>query len=178
MAECDKEIEHHLGRLDNRLEADQKPLSSLKNRHKPSRNEPRFDLRIHLYRILGVDFTEVPGVNVLTAHTFLTEVGLNLCKFTNDAALASWLGVCPDNRISGSHPFGQDSQGDQSPMLALRMSGSRSIVVNLIWVSISAVCAVDLRLHGVIQRVPQTYHYRLTEVDLQATLLSPYHSPA
>jgi hypothetical protein len=27
----------------------------------------RFDLRTHLYRIYGVDLTEVPGINALTA---------------------------------------------------------------------------------------------------------------
>jgi transposase len=101
IAECDEEIEHHLSSLDSRLATDQKPLSPPKDRHKPRRNEPRFHLRIHLYRIFGVDLTEVPGINVLTAQTFLTEVGPDLRKFPNDAAFASWLGVCPDNRISG-----------------------------------------------------------------------------
>jgi transposase len=37
----------------------------------------------------------------LTAHTLLTEVGPDLSRFSNAAAFASWLGVCPDNRISG-----------------------------------------------------------------------------
>jgi transposase len=101
MAECDREIEQYLGTLGSRLETGHKPLSRPKDRHKPRRNEPRLDLRTHLYRIFGVDLTEVPGVNVLTAHTFLTEVGPDLRKFPNDAAFASWLGVCPDNRISG-----------------------------------------------------------------------------
>jgi len=101
ISECDTQLQDQLGNLDSRLETDQKPLSPPKDRHKPRRNEPHFDLRIHLYRIFGVDLTEVPGVNVLTAHTFLTEVGPDLRKFPNDAAFASWLGVCPDNRISG-----------------------------------------------------------------------------
>jgi transposase len=48
-----------------------------------------------------VDLTAVPGVSTLTAHVLLTEVGPDLSRFANAAAFASWLGLCPDNRISG-----------------------------------------------------------------------------
>jgi len=99
--DCDVEIETFLSHLDARLEPIQKPLSRAKDRHRPRRNEPRFDLRTHLYKIFGVDLTEVPGVNSLIAHTLLTEVGPDLSKFRNPEAFASWLGLCPDNRISG-----------------------------------------------------------------------------
>jgi transposase len=101
IGDCDLEIEQPLRKLESRLEPGQKPLSQPKDRHKPRRNEPRFDLRTHLYRAFGVDLTEVPGVSSLTAHTFLAEVGPDLHKFPNAAAFASWLGLCPDNRISG-----------------------------------------------------------------------------
>ena len=87
--------------LPGNLANDQKPLSKPKDRHKPRRNELRFDLRGHLYRIFGVDLTEVPGISGLTAYSLLTEVGSDLSKFPNGAAFASWLGLCPDNRISG-----------------------------------------------------------------------------
>ena len=43
----------------------------------------------------------MPGVNSLTAHTLLSEVGPDLPNFPHAAALASGLGRCPDNRISG-----------------------------------------------------------------------------
>ena len=101
IAACDGEIERHLQELPGNLANDQKPLSKPKDRHKPRGNELRFDLRCHLYRIFGVDLTEVPGISGLTAHTLLTEVGSDLSRFPNAAAFASWLGLCPDNRISG-----------------------------------------------------------------------------
>jgi transposase len=101
IAGCDGEIERQLQVLPGNLGSDQEPLSKPKDRHKPRRNELRFDLRGHLYRIFGVDLTEVPGISGLTAHTLLTEVGPDLSKFPNGAAFASWLGLCPDNRISG-----------------------------------------------------------------------------
>jgi|SRR5579862_2498084 len=101
IAACDTEIEQQLQLLPGNLANNQKPMSKPKDHHKPRRNELRFDLRSHLYRIFGVDLTAVPGISSLTAHTILTEVGSDLSRFPNAAAFASWLGLCPDNRISG-----------------------------------------------------------------------------
>ena len=42
-----------------------------------------------------------PGISAITAHTILTEVGPDLSRFRNASAFASWLGVCPDNKVSG-----------------------------------------------------------------------------
>jgi hypothetical protein len=81
--------------------SDAPTLPQPKDRHKPRRNDLRFDLRAHLYRIFGVDLTAVPGINALTANMLLTEVGRDLSAFRSAAAFASWLGLCPDNRISG-----------------------------------------------------------------------------
>jgi hypothetical protein len=61
----------------------------------------RFDLRTELYRIFGVDLTQIPGVNTLTAHTLLAKIGPDVSRFANASAFSSWLGLCPDNRISG-----------------------------------------------------------------------------
>ncbi len=38
-------------------------------------NDPRFDLRSELYRIAGVDLTDIPGVSAVTAQVILTEMG-------------------------------------------------------------------------------------------------------
>jgi len=102
IAECDRAIEKHLDQFAAKVDVNARPLSSPKlRRRKPYRNEPNFDLRQHLYRILGVDLTAVPGMNILTAHTLLAEVGPDLSKFRSASAFASWLGLCPDNDISG-----------------------------------------------------------------------------
>ena len=100
VAECDVEIERHLTAIPDAQPGVSAPPAS-PTRRKPRGNEPRFDLRTHLHRIFGVDLTTIPGIDVLTAHTLLTEVGPDLSKFPTPAAFASWLGLCPDNRISG-----------------------------------------------------------------------------
>jgi transposase len=38
---------------------------------------------------------------VLVAQTVISEVGLDMSRWNTEAHFASWLGLCPDNRISG-----------------------------------------------------------------------------
>ena len=66
-------------------------------------NEPAFDLKAELFRISGVDLTDVPGISAITAHTILTEVGPDLSRFRSASAFTSWLGLCPDNKVSGGN---------------------------------------------------------------------------
>jgi transposase len=102
MAECDREIEEQLTAFDAKIDPLARPLPPAKlHRRNLYTNEPSFDLRGHLYRIFGVDLTAIPGISVLTAHTLLAEVGPDLSRFRSGAAFASWMGLCPDNDISG-----------------------------------------------------------------------------
>jgi len=39
------------------------------------------DLRTHLYRMSGVDFTQIDGLGVLTVQTILSEGGLDPSRF-------------------------------------------------------------------------------------------------
>jgi transposase len=64
-------------------------------------NEPAFDLKGELFRIAGVDLTDVPGISAITAHTIIMEVGPDVSRFRNASAFASWLGLCPEKEISG-----------------------------------------------------------------------------
>jgi transposase len=102
IAECDRAIETQLRAFDRKLDASAQPPRPVKSLSRPRRGyEPSFDLRGHLYRILGVDLTTVPGLSVLTVHTLLSEVGPDLSSFRSASAFCSWLGLCPDNEKSG-----------------------------------------------------------------------------
>ena len=102
MSACDVEIERQLKQFDALVDEKARPLAPPKvRRRKTFGNEPKFDLRKHLYRIFGVDLTAVPGISVLTAHAILSEIGPDLSKFRSASAFASWLGLCPHNDISG-----------------------------------------------------------------------------
>lgn len=98
---CDREIEQYLEGFESKMDPPQGPVATSKEGRKPKGDEPRFDLQSHLHRIFGVDLTTVPGINVLTAQTLFAEIGPDFSRFAKGSALTSWLGLSPDNRISG-----------------------------------------------------------------------------
>jgi len=59
------------------------------------------DRRPELPEKFGVELTGMEGIGVLTALILLTEVGPNVSRFHSEKPFCSWLGLCPDNRISG-----------------------------------------------------------------------------
>jgi transposase len=48
-----------------------------------------------------VDLTAIPGMSAQGVLTFFCEVGPQITRFPSSRHFASWLGLCPDNRISG-----------------------------------------------------------------------------
>jgi len=73
-----------------------------------------------------VDLTHVPGLQALTIHTVLSEGGLAMSKWPTDKHFASWLGLCPDNRISGGTVLATGSRRVHNrARRALRMAAQR-----------------------------------------------------
>jgi transposase len=100
--EVDEELETTMRQIPRAEGApDQMPPRTKKCFYQKAGNEPAFDLKAELFRISGVDLTDVPGISAITAHTILTEVGPDLSRFRNASAFASWLGLCPDKKVSG-----------------------------------------------------------------------------
>ena len=58
-------------------------------------------LRSELKRVFGIDLTKIPGIRVGIAQTLFGEIGPDFTKFRSASAFASWMGLCPDNEISG-----------------------------------------------------------------------------
>ncbi|MCA9983151.1 MAG: IS110 family transposase [Anaerolineales bacterium] len=70
-------------------------------RSKPRKNQANFDLATSLYQISGVDLTQIDGIDALTAQVILTEVGHDVRKWPTVKHFTSWLGLCPNNAITG-----------------------------------------------------------------------------
>lgn len=78
----DAQIEQCLGLLADKVELTKKPLAKPKPRGKKQPgNAPQFDLRTHLYRISGLDFTQIDGFGALTVLILLSELGLAPSRF-------------------------------------------------------------------------------------------------
>lgn len=58
-------------------------------------------LKAELRRVFGMDLTKIPGIRTGIANTLFGEIGPNFTKFRSASAFASWMGLCPDNDISG-----------------------------------------------------------------------------
>lgn len=65
------------------------------------KNEPYFDVQPELTRIFGVDLLKIEGISTMTAMTILAECGPDLSRFKTGGHLASWLGLSPNNQITG-----------------------------------------------------------------------------
>jgi transposase len=124
--DCDAEIERHLKEFDSRIDLDDCPKQPAKKlKRKPRGNEPNFDLKTHMHRLLGTDLTRIDGISDLTAHIFFTEVGPDLSKFNNANHFCSWLGLCPNNKISGGKILSSHTRpGSNRVAQALRISAN------------------------------------------------------
>jgi transposase len=120
--EVDLQVKQMLQKLPSKIPAEQKPPKGGKIRRTPWRNEPP-QLRNDLYRAYGVDLTEVPGINSLTAQMLLTEIGPDWSRFPTAAAFCSWLRLCPNPKISGGQVLSSRTQPTKNrAALALRMA--------------------------------------------------------
>jgi len=105
MAECDQQLKQHLSTFPDKANP-QPPASpdappKKEKSRKPRRNAPQFELSQQLQRIAGADLTRIDSIDAMTAQTVLSEVGLDMSRWKNEAHFVSWMGLCPDNRISG-----------------------------------------------------------------------------
>jgi len=58
-------------------------------------------LKSELKCVFGIDLTQIPGIRTGIAQTLFGEIGPDFTKFRSASAFASWMGLCPDNDISG-----------------------------------------------------------------------------
>ena len=99
IAECDREIEAQLERFDDRGVG--QPPAAKSGRKGSQGNAPRFDIRTQLYRMTGVDLTRIDGVDGYTALKVVSEIGTDMSKWPSAKHFASWLGLSPNNRVTG-----------------------------------------------------------------------------
>lgn len=105
ISECDHQIAEQAKRLETKC--DQEKLNLLKKKpltkkvKKPNKHEYFFDLTSELIRITGVDLTKIPSIGASTALTIVSEIGLDMSRWQSAKSFASWLGLCPGNKVSG-----------------------------------------------------------------------------
>jgi len=105
IAQCDAKLREYLSRYPEKKLAARPaapaPAAPAPAKPKRRKNEPHFDLSGELVRLSGVDLTRIDGISAMTAFTLHSEIGFDLSAFPSVKHFASWLGLCPNNQITG-----------------------------------------------------------------------------
>ena len=133
IAECDREIEAQLERFEDSSDGEP-PAPNGKKRNQ--KNAPRFDVQGQLYRMTGVDLTRIDGVDAYTALKVISETGTDMTKWPSAKHFASWLGLSPNNRITGGRVMSSKTKPS-----ANRAAGALRLAANALHRSDSALGA-------------------------------------
>jgi transposase len=99
IAACDRKIQAQLRQFADK--SDGQPLPPKARRLRRGDNRLAFDVRQALYRMAGVDLTVIEGIEESTALVVLSEIGTDMSRWPTVKHFCSWLGLCPNHRISG-----------------------------------------------------------------------------
>jgi hypothetical protein len=134
IAECDLQIEEEVKKFETKCDltkVDQlKKNAGRKKTLKPKKHEYPFALGSELIRIAGVDLTKIPAIGASTALAIVSEIGLDMSRWRSSKHFASWLGLCPGNKVSG----GKKLSGKTKPC-ANRVSIALRVAANTLYKS-------------------------------------------
>ena len=83
--DCDDCIQQHLAQFESRAQLP----------------HPSQDFKTQLHRVCGVDLTKIPGIKEQAAQIIISEVGLDMGHWNTEKQFSAFLGLCPNNSISG-----------------------------------------------------------------------------
>jgi len=119
IAECEQQIEQSYQRF--HAKRNPKELAPSRKKDSNTKNHMNFDLRSELFRICGVDLTEIDGVHTIVAHTVLTHIGLDMSRWQTEKHFTSWLRLCPKNEKSAGKVLKRSTGKTRNPAtLALK----------------------------------------------------------
>jgi len=128
IAVCDSRIEQQLSAFKDSSVVREAKLSDQKEnstKKKKNKNNLSFSAQSHLIRITGVDLTEIPGIEASSALKIISEIGLDLSRWKDSKQFASWLGLCPGNKVSGGKILsGKSKRTANYAAATLRMAAS------------------------------------------------------
>jgi transposase len=101
VVECDAEIEAALADLNADRPLPTAPLPKTRQGSGRPRNEPKFELRAALYKLLGADLSQIHAFGPYTVLRLIGECGDDMRKWPTVKHFTSWLSLAPANKISG-----------------------------------------------------------------------------
>lgn len=151
--ECEEAIEKILAKWEKQIESipvqNPRPERSSKNgrgiqkKTKYNLSPYHFEAESSLEKILHVNLTDIPGLDVNGIMKILAEIGLDMSKWPSAKHFASWLGLCPGNKISG----GKILSGKTKPS-ANRAAQALRLAANSLYSSKTALGAYFRRMRA------------------------------
>jgi transposase len=102
---CDGQIQGCLQAFVPHVEAGAPQSTPVRTWRSSRSNPPSFDVQIYLEAMTGVDLTQIDGIDSLTALKVISEIGLDMTRWPTSKHFASWLGLCPGNKVSGGKRY-------------------------------------------------------------------------
>ena len=116
--ECDRKLEVALKVLEGGNSHDTRSLPKARTRTRQV-NTPDFEVRSALYRVLGVDLTQIHGIGPSLALKLVGECGTDLAAWPSSKHFTSWLCLAPGNKISGGKVLSSKTRRSSSRAAAL-----------------------------------------------------------
>jgi transposase len=102
---CDQQIEACLQAFVAQAEVREPQSTPARKRRARQRHTPDFEVHTYLESMTGVDLTEIDGIDSLSALKIISEIGLDMTRWPSGKHFASWLGLCPGNKMSGGKRY-------------------------------------------------------------------------
>jgi transposase len=142
---------------------------------KRRKNQPHFDLAQSLYRMTGVDLTQVDGLDAMTVQDILSEIGTDVNAWPTVKHFASWLRLSPNNKVTGGKVKQRGTQPTKN-----RASTAFRVAAQSLARSDCALGAFYRRIrarHGAPKAVTATAHKLARIVYSMLKYRQPYRDP-
>jgi len=156
--ECEREIQKALDELAVQTKNEVSPIATgklssaseeiaqpLKGSSKKTKKKKgiSFDAAPKLSAIVGVDLTCIPGIDQATALKIVAELGGCVDAWSSAKRFASWMGLCPGNKISGGKVLSSKTKTCPN-----RLAQLLRMAANGLWNSKSYLGAFLRRMRG------------------------------
>jgi transposase len=121
---CDERIRVHLDGFEDRSGGQAPPKG---RPARPDRHDLGFDATAALFRMTGVNLVAVNGLEAHTVLKVLSETGLDMSKWPSAKHFGSWLGLAPNNRVSGGKVLSRRTLPSANRAAAALRIGAQSL---------------------------------------------------
>jgi transposase len=128
ITDCDQAIAAHLTTLAQASPPPAQELPAARPRCKPSKNEPRVELRAPLHHISGgADLSQIDGIGPYGALQLIAEIGTDMSRWRTEKHFTGWLTLAPNNKISGKRLLSSRTQPSANRAAAVLRRAAMSL---------------------------------------------------